>query len=297
MVQSRARKLVVWMAITAGGMTAVTVHAQEHGSAPSGPAPSGPAPILMTVREMLQPGAEAAHAKLEAEYAAALDAGKGSQYYLGMGAITGTPQTVFLSGYSSLEEMSEVHDHDEATMGEKLASLDEDHSGTLAGVDTAIWRLRSDLSNPNPVNLAKMRFMELIHIHVKLGHSAEFADLIKQIREGWIKADPDFHYSIYQQTFGSSTDDSYLVTIAIKSLADIDKHHSMVAEYRKSLGEDAQKHMLEFESADYNSTESNLFAFTPSMSRLPPSWTKDDTEFWKPKPAVAVPAKKAVKAK
>ncbi len=292
MVQSRVRKLVVWMAITAGGVTTIAVHAQEHDSAPS-----GPAPVLMTVREMLQPGAEAAHAKLEAEYAAALDAGKGSQYYLGMGAITGTTQTVFLSGYSSLEEMSEVHDHDEATMGEKLASLDEEHSGTLGAVDTAIWRLRPELSNPGTVNLAKMRFMDLIHIHVKLGHSAEFADVIKHIREAWMKADPDFHYSIYQQTFGISMDDSYLVMIAIKSLADLDKHHSMVAEYQKGLGEDVQKHMQEFESANYNSTESNLFVFTPSMSRLPPSWTKDDTEFWKPKPTVAVPAKKDVKAK
>ena len=292
MVQSRARKLVVWIAITAGGVTGVTVHAQEHDSAPS-----GPAPVLMTVSEIPQPGAEAAHARLEAEYAAALDAGKGSQYYLGMGAITGTPQTVFLSGYSSLEEMSEVHDHDEATMGEKLASLDDDHSGTLAGVDTAIWRLRSELSNPDTVNLAKMRFMELVHIHVKLGHSAEFADVIKHIREGWMKADPDFRYSIYQQTFGSSMDDSYIVMIAMKSLADLDKHHAMVAEYRKASGENVQKQMLEFESADYNSTESNLFVFTPSMSRLPESWTKDDTEFWKPKPTVAPPAKKAVKAK
>jgi hypothetical protein len=292
MVQSRAGKLVVWMAIIAGGLTAVTVHAQEHASAPS-----GPAPVLMTVSETLQPGAEATHAKLEAEYAAALDAGKASQYYLGMGAITGTPQTVFLSGYDSLEQMSDVHDHDEATMGEKLASLDEEHSATLAKEDTAIWRLRPALSNPNPVNLAKMRFMELIHIHVKLGHGAEFADVIKQIRGGWMKADPDFHYSIYQQTYGSSMDDSYLVLIAVKSLADLDKHHSMVAEYRKGVGEDAEKHMLEFESANYNSTESNLFAFTPSMSRLPQSWTKDDAEFWNPKPTVAVPAKKAVKAK
>src|ERR1700751_1978540 len=151
MLQSRARKLVVWMAIIAGSLTGVTVNAQEHDSATI-----GPAPVLMTVREMMQPGAEAAHAKLEAEYAAALDAGKGSQYYLGMGAITGSPQTVFLSGYASLEEISEVHDHDEATMGEKLAGLDEDHSGTLAGVDTAIWRLRPELSNPNPLNIAKM---------------------------------------------------------------------------------------------------------------------------------------------
>lgn len=287
MVQSRLRKCVMWMAIGAAAITAVAARAQENDSAPS-----GPAPILMTVRELVQPGAEADHAKLEAEYAAALDAGKGSQYYLGMGAITGMPQTVFLSGYSSLEEISEVHDHDDATMGEKLARLDEEHSRTLAGVDTAIWRLSPGLSNPGTVNLAKMRFIDLIHIHVKLGHSAEFEDVAKHIREGWMKADPDFHYSIYQQTFGNSMDDSYMVIIAIKSLADLDKHHSMVAEYQKGLSEDVQKHVLEFESADYNSVESNLFVFTPSMSRLPESWTKDDTEFWKPKQAVAIPAKK-----
>lgn len=182
-------------------------------------------------------------------------------------------------------------------MGDKLASLDEEHSDTLAGVDTAIWRLRPDLSNPNPMNLARMRFMELIHIHVKLGHGPEFADGIRHMREGWMKADPDFHYSIYQQTFGNSLDDSYLIVIAIKSLAELDKHHAMVAEYQKSLGEDAQKSLLEFESANYNSTESNLFAFTPSMSRLPASWTKDDAEFWKPTPTVAAPMKKASKVK
>jgi len=292
MFRCRALMLVVWTAISAAMLTRVTAPAQEQHS----PAPSGPAPILMTVNEMMQPGAEAAHARLEAEYAEALDAGKGNQYYLGMGAITGTPQTVFLSGYSSLEEMAEVHDEDENAMGEKLASLNEEHSGTLAGVDTAIWRLRPSLSNPNPASLAKMRFMELVHIQVKLGHGPEFADVIKHIREGWMKADPDFHYSIYQQTFGNSLDDSYLIVIPIKSLADLDKHHSLVAEYQKSLGEDVEKHMLEFESANYNSVESNLFAFTPSMSRLPQSWTKNDAEFWSPKPAVAAPAKKAPKA-
>lgn len=280
------------MAVTAGSVTGVTAQIQEKNSSPS-----GPAPVLMTVSEIVQPGAETAHAQLEADYTAALDAGKGNQYYLGMGALTGAPQTVFLSGYSSLEEMADVHDQDEGAMGDKLASLDEEHSDTLAGVDTAIWRLRPDLSNPNPMNLARMRFMELIHIHVKLGHGPEFADGIRHMREGWMKADPDFHYSIYQQTFGNSLDDSYLIVIAIKSLAELDKHHAMVAEYQKSLGEDAQKSLLEFESANYNSTESNLFAFTPSMSRLPASWTKDDAEFWKPTPTVAAPMKKASKVK
>ena len=280
------------MAMAAAAMAAGAARAQEPGAVPS-----GPAPVLMTVSEMVQPGAEAAHARLEAAYAAALDAGKGSQYYLGMGAITGSPQALFLSGYASLDEMSRVHDHDDAIMGDKLANLDEEHSGTLAGMETAIWRLRPDLSNPGAVNLATMRFMELIHIHVKLGHSAGFTGMIRQVRDGWMKADPGFRFSIYQQTYGKSKDDSYLVVIAVRSLADLDKHHAKVAEYQKSLGEDVQKQLLEFESADYNSTESNLFVFTPSMSRLPAIWTKDDADFWNPKPAAAVPAKKAVKTK
>jgi hypothetical protein len=278
--------------MVSAGLTAAVVRAQEHDSVPS-----GPAPILVTVQEMLKPGEEAAHAKLEADYAAALDAGKGSQYYLGMGAISGSPRLVFLSGYSSLEEMSDVHDYDETTLGEKLGSLDVEHSGTLSGVDTAVWRLCPELSNPGTVNLAKMRFMELIQIHVKLGRSAEFADVTKHIRDGWMKADPNFHYSIYQQTFGSSTDNSYLLVIAMKSLADLDKHHSMVAEFQKELSEDERKQLLETQRADYNSTESNLFVFTPSMSRLPESWTKDDLEFWKPKAVTAAPAKKAVTGK
>lgn len=290
--QSSAWKCLAWMAVAVASIAGVAARAQEHSSAPT-----GPAPILMTVRETLRPGAEGDHAKLEAEYAAALDAGKGGQYYLGMGAITGTPRTVFISGYSSLEQMSEVHDYDEVAMGEKLADLDEEHSGTLTGEETAIWRLRPELSSPGAVNLANMRFMELVHIHVKLGHGAEFADLINHLRDGWTKADADFHFTIYQQTFGNSTDDSYMVVIPVRSLADLDKHHALVAEYRKSLGEEIQKRMAEFESANYRSAESNLFAFTPSMSRLPPSWTKDDADFWRPKPAAAVPVKKAEKAK
>ena len=292
MVQPRIRQYIAWMAITVAGLTAGVVHAQEHASAPH-----GPAPVLVTVREMLKPGDEAAHARLEAEYISVLNANKGSEYYLGMGAITGKQQVMFLSGYSSLEEMADVHDFNDTVLGNKLDRINSEHNATLTGVNTAIWRLCPGLSNPNTVNLGKMRFMELTQIHVKLGHSPEFADLVQQIRAGWMKTDPDFHYLLYEQTFGDSHDDSYLVVIAVKSLADLDKHHSMMAKYRQGLGENAYKHMLDFESANYDGTVSNLFVFTPSMSRLPKSWIKDDLAFWKPKPATEVPAKKGAAGK
>lgn len=175
-------------------------------------------------------------------------AAKGSQYYLGMGAVTGTPQSVFLTGYASLTEMGDVHDYNETTIGDKLDGLAMDHSGSLAGEDTAIWRLHPELSNPGTLNLAKMRFMELIQIHVKPGYGPEFAEVTKHIKEGWMKADPDFRYSIYRQTFGTATDDAYLIVIAMKSLAELYKHHSLAAEYQKAVGADVYKHMLEIES-------------------------------------------------
>ncbi len=290
MVQSGVRKSVAWMAVAMVGLTAVAARAQEHA-----PEPHGPAPVLMTVREMVKPGEEATHAKLEAEYAAVLDAGKGSEYYLGMGAITGKQQTVFLSGYASLEEMSDVHDYDETMLGSKLDVLDKQHGGTLDGMNTAVWRLRPGLSNPDMASLGTMRYMELVQIHVKLGHGQEFNDVFKKIRQGWTKVDPDFHYVVYQQMFGESKDDSYLVVIAVKSLGDLDKHHAKVATYQKGVGGDAYKEMLEFQRADYNSTESNLFVFTPSMSRLPESWTKDDAGFWNQQ--AAAPVKKAATTK
>ncbi len=276
------------MAIAA--LATATAYAQQKNMVPS-----GPSPILVTVSEQLQPGAEAAHAALESEYVAALNAGKANQYYLGMGALTGRQQTLFLSGYASLEQMTDVHNQDEAILGEKLDGLGQQHSETLAGSNTAIWQFRPLLSNPTPANLAQMRFMEMIHIHVKLGHGAEFADILQQMRDEWLKADPDFHFSVYQQIYGTTKDDSYLVVIPVQALAQLDRHRSLVGKYQKGLSEAAQKHMLDFERANYDSTESNLFAFTPAISRLPASWTKNDADFWTPTPMAPAPAKKPAK--
>lgn len=289
MVQPRIRPFLLFasMAIPLALATSVVANAQAHPSVPH-----GPAQVLVTAREFLRPGDEAAHARLEAEYTSILNANHGSDYYLGMGAITGRQRMVFLSGYSSLEEMADVHDYNETTLGDKLDKIDSAHSATLTGVETAIWRLRPDLSNPDTATLGQMRFMELTQIHVKLGHNPDFVEIMKQIRAEWMKVDPNFHYLFYRQVFGSSNDDAYLVVVAVKSLADLDKHHALIAKYQQGLGEETYKHLLEFESANYDGTVSNLFVFTPDMSRLPASWIKNDLDFWAPKPPAAPPAKK-----
>ena len=287
MIQLRLRKYFVWIGVAAAGLTVTAAHAQQQG-----PPPSGPAPILVTVREMPKPGEEATHAKLEAEYATAMDADKAKQYYLGMGEISGSEQTMFLSGYASLEEMQAVHDYDDALIGDKLDSLEAEHNATLLGSKTAIWRLRPDLSNPEPESLGTMRFMDLIQIHVKLGHDTEFSDVIRKTGEIWIQTDPSFHFTIYQEIFGNSKDDTFLIVFPVKSLADLDKHQSLAAEYMKNMGADTHKKILGIESADYNSIESNLYVFSPSMSRLPDTWTKNDMDFWHPKPLRTAAASK-----
>lgn len=46
-----------------GSVTGIIAQAQEQTTAPN-----GPAPVLMTVREIVRPGAETAHAKLEVDF-------------------------------------------------------------------------------------------------------------------------------------------------------------------------------------------------------------------------------------
>lgn len=259
-------------------------------------ATSGAPPILVTVREYIQAGAEGAHTRLENDYAGVLEAGKGEQYYLGMGALTGAPRAVFLSGYSSMDEMAAVHGRDYERLGEKLSRIDEAHSETVTDVDTAIWRLRPDLSSAGTVNMAEMRYAELVQVHVKLGHGADFDAISQHIKEGWAKADPSFQYSVYEQNFGPATDDAYLVVIGMKSLGEVDKHHAMIGDYRTALGDETHKKMLGMERDAYDTVETNLLVFAPAMSHLPEGWTKYDTAYWKPKPIVPVAAKRTAPA-
>ncbi len=287
MNQVRVRKCFVWIGVAAVGLTAIAARAQEHA-----PLPSGPAPILVTVRETPKPGQEFTHAKLEAEIAADLDSAKAKEYYLGMGAISGSEDLMFLSGYASLQEMADVHDNDDTIIGDKLDTLEAEHSATLAKTETSIWRLRPDLSNPQPESLGSMRFMDVVQIHVKLGHDTEFSDVIRKTGDVWAQTDPNFHYMVYQQIFGNGKDNSFLILIPVKALSDIDRHQSLAEQYLKNMGEQVHKHILGIVSSDYDSVQSNLYVFTPSMSRLPDSWTQNDMSFWHPEPLTSTPAKK-----
>jgi hypothetical protein len=287
MNQVQARKCLVWIGVAAAGLTAIAASAQEHA-----PLPSGPAPILVTVRETPKPGDEFTHEKLEVEMRAALDAAKAKEYYLGMGGISGSEDIMFLSGYSSLQEMADVHDNDDTIIGDKMDTLEAEHSATLEKTETSIWRLRPDLSNPQPENLGSMRFMDVVHIQVKLGHDSEFSDVIRKSGDVWARTDPNFHYTVYQQIFGKAKDNSFLILIPVKALSDIDRHQSLAEQYLKNMGEVAHKHILGIVSSDYDSVQNNLYVFTPSMSRLPSSWTQNDMSFWHPQPPNATPAKK-----
>ncbi|MGC9200137.1 MAG: hypothetical protein ACP5E5_14590, partial [Acidobacteriaceae bacterium] len=113
MIQLRLRKPFVWIGVGAASLTVLAARAQKQQSAPF-----GPAPILVTVQETIQPGQEALHARLEADYTVAMNAAHAAQYYLGMGEISGSAHAIFLSGYSSLQEMADVHDNDATIIGD-----------------------------------------------------------------------------------------------------------------------------------------------------------------------------------
>ena len=79
----------------------------------------------------------------------------------------------------------------------------------------------------------------------------------------------------------------------MKSAAEVDQSFAQDKQFMASMGEDGMKKFSELLAVAIETSQRNLFAFTPSMSYPPDEWIKADPDFWKPKPHAAAANKKA----
>jgi hypothetical protein len=103
------------------------------------------------------------------------------------------------------------------------------------------------------------------------------------------------HYSVYHVTAGAPAG-LYLIFVTIKGLADMDAYEALHGQaYKDALGgEEGQNKIRDFNREGLESSETNLFVFSPKMSYMPKAWVDADPDFWAPKPA---PAAKPAAAK
>ena len=232
------------------------------------------------------------HEKAESAFVQAFARAKWPTHYLTVASVSGKPRALFLTGYDSFEAWEKDVKAVEKNSA-LAASLDRSaiaDGDLLSDADASALVYSEEYSFHAPVDIPHMRYFEISVFQVRPGHRKEWDEAVKLVMQAYEKI-PDTHWATYELMYGQLPRPTYVVFTPLKSAADIDRAFGQSKQFMAALGEQGMKRLSELEIAAVESSQTNLFAFSPKMSYVPDEWVKADPEFWKPKPmAAAKPA-------
>lgn len=244
-----------------------------------------PAPkVLQIYREIVKPGHNAAHEKVEVGWPKAYRASKKPGSYLAMASITGANEAWFVAGYDSYDAWEKQTKSDEAdkTLSaefDRLSAADSEHLDGARSI-TAIFR--EDLSLRPALNIGDYRYMNVVTVRVKPGFSGKYAEMRKAIKAAHEKTGMKDYFSVFEVTSGMQGP-AFLVFVPMKSLKEADEARviHVAPAYLDALGGEAR--LAEMSAATITSSESTMFRFSPKMSMAPANYSIGNGDFWSPK--------------
>src|SRR5689334_19476103 len=251
--------------------------------------------VLQITREFTKPGkAGVLHDQKEWAFVQAMQRAKWPTHYTGMTSLTGKQRALFITEYPSFEAWEKDN---AAVAKDKSLSAALDRAGQADGellesMDQAVFVYHPEMSLRSLSNISHTRYLDASVYHVRAGHTAEWNELVKMVKDAYEKGLPEAHWGAYAEAYGGEGG-TYLVLIARKDLAEVDYGFTAGnAKFMEALGSDGMKRLGELSASAIESSEHQLFAFNPHMSYVPDEWIKSD-DFWKVKSAPAKPAKPA----
>jgi hypothetical protein len=255
----------------------------------------GPPKVLVIQREYLKPGrGGSVHERSESAFVRAMTAAKWPVHYFALEALSGPTRMLFLTGYPSFAAW-EKDAQDAAKNPTLSAAIDKAimaDGDLLTSFDQGAFMFREDGSlRAGTADVPHSRYFEISVFHVRPGHLKEWEELVKLYRDGYDKV-PNAKWALFESVYGTDNGGMFLVFNPMKSLAEVEEGYADQKKFVESLGEDKMKRLSELSASCIESTQTNLFRFSPKMSYPDESWIKADPTFWKPKVAAA-PAKPA----
>ena len=253
----------------------------------------GPPKVLVIQREFVKPGKVGLHMKSESAFAKAAAAKKWPGNYLAMYSLSGPDRALFMEGYPSFEAWEKDNNQlEKSGMLESMNTSFVADGELLTGTSQAVFTLDEE-NSLNTGSVVHARYFEITQFHVKPGHRGEFMQLSKMYKDGMAKVSQTANWALYESQFGEKNGGYYLAISAYKSLAEDDASMGDGKKFRDIMGEEGMKKLSALSASCLESTETNLFQFSPGMSYPSPEWINADP-FWKPKAmSAAAPAKKS----
>ncbi|HWW22308.1 MAG TPA: hypothetical protein VNY78_00340 [Edaphobacter sp.] len=258
--------------------------------------PPSPPKVLVISREYLKPGrAGGVHERSESAFVRAMTAAKWPTHYFAVESMSGPSRALFLTGYPSFAAW-EKDNQDTAKNTALTAALE--HAALMDGdlltaYDQNVFVYRDDQSLRSNVDIAHMRYFQILLFQVRPGHEKEWEDLAKMYKEGYEKAVPDAKWAVFESAFGANNGGMVAIFIPMKTLAEVDEGFANDKKFMEAVGGDGMKKLAELSASCIESEQVNLFQFNPKMSYPQEEWIKADPNFWKPKMAAPAAVKPA----
>ena len=255
-----------------------------------------PPKVLVIMREYLKPGrAGGVHERSESAFVRAMTAAKWPTHYFAVESMSGPSRALFLTGYPSFAAWEKDN---QATAKNAALTAALEHAALMDGdlltsYDQNVFVYRDDISLRSNVDIAHMRYFQILLFQVRPGHEKEWGDLAKMYKEGYEKAVPDAKWAVFESAFGANNGGMVAIFIPMKTLAEVDQGVADDKKFSDAMGEDGLKKLAELSASCIETEQVNLFQFNPKMSYPEEEWIKADPEFWKPKMAAPAAAKPA----
>jgi hypothetical protein len=255
-----------------------------------------PPKVLVIFREFVKPGKVGmTHEKSESVFVQAMARAKWPTHYLALTSMSGQSRALFITPYDSFEawEKDNLATDKNPGLSAALDRASVADGDLLSETDQTVAVYSDDYSLRSSADIAHMRYFEISLYHVRAGHRKDWDDLVKLVKSGYEKI-PAVHWAMYEAVYGQEGT-VYAVFTGLKSASEIDQEPSQDKDFAAALGEDGMKKLHDLESAAIESSQSNLFAFSPKMSYASEAWIKADPDFWKVKSGAAAAKKPAEK--
>jgi hypothetical protein len=255
--------------------------------------------VLQITREFTKPGKTGmAHDKTESLFVQAMSKAKWPTRYLGMTSLSGKQRALFFIWYESFDAWDKdmAAQAKNAALAAALERANVTDGELLDSVDQGVFVSNEEMSLRPMVDISHQRYLEISSYHVRPGHTKDWNEAVKMVRDAYEKGVPGAHWRMVEQRYGGDGG-VYLVLTSHKTLAEIDRGFAESKQFQAAMGEDGMKKLNELVEKAVESSQHQLFAFNPRMSYVADEWVKADPDYWKPKAAAAPAAKPAAEDK